>query len=313
MTQLLPLILTIFLLMAVGFVAVRTRFIAEAQVQALGVFVLNFALPALILNALLRQDLRQTLNWSYIAAYALGSLAAFGIAFAVARVVLRRPLDASAIAALGASAANSGFVGFPVAHLALGAVALTALPLSMLVENILIIPLALALAEMARQQGQTPGQVALGTVRRLSRSPLILAILAGAILAAIGVHLPDWLATPLSLMANASVPCALFVVGGTLAGLGATSVGADVALVVAGKLILHPLAVAASFALVGGVPPQLLAAGLILASSPMLTIYPILGARFGQEKASAAALLAATALSFLTLLMALSLILPSAA
>ena len=44
----------------------------------------------------------------------------------------------------------------------------------------------------------------------------------------------------------------------------------------------------------------------------MLTIYPILGARFGQEKAGAAALLAATALSFLTLLVALSLILPAA-
>lgn len=312
MTQLLPLILPIFLLMAVGFAAVRTRFAGEAQVQALGAFVLNFALPALILNALLRQDLRQTLDWSYVAAYALGSLAAFAIAFLLARVALRRPLDAAAVAALGASASNSGFVGFPVTQLALGAVALTALPLTMLVENILIIPLALALGEMARQHGQSPGRVALETARRLARSPLILAIAAGAILGAAGVHLPGWLATPLSLMANASVPCALFVVGGTLAGLGAASVGADVALVVAGKLVLHPLAVAAAFRLIGGVPPQLLAAGLIMASCPMLTIYPILGARFGQEKASAAALLAATALSFLTLLAALALILPAA-
>jgi predicted permease len=180
MTQLLPLILPIFLLMAVGFAAVRARFISEAQVQALGVFVLNFALPALILNALLRQDLRQTLDWNYIAAYAFGSLAAFAAVFLVARFVLRRPLDAAAIAALGASAANSGFVGFPVAQLALGAVALTALPLSMLVENILIIPLALALGEMARHQGGSPGRLVLETGRRLSRSPLILAILAGS-------------------------------------------------------------------------------------------------------------------------------------
>lgn len=312
MTQIPPLILPIFLLMAVGFCAVKARLVTTAQVQALGVFVLNFALPALIVNALLRQDLRQTLDWGYLVAYALGSLAAFAAAFAVARLVLRRPLNVAAIAALGASASNSGFVGFPLAHLALGSVALTALPLSMLVENLIIIPLALALGESALQHGQAPARLALATLRRLSRTPLMLAILTGAILAAFGFHPPQWLATPLALMADASVPCALFVVGGTLAGLGATSIGADVALVVTGKLILHPLAVAAAFALVGNIPPQLLAAGLILASSPMLTIYPILGARFGQEKAGAAALLAATAASLITLAVALTLILPAA-
>lgn len=312
MRELLPLILPIFILMGVGFLAVRGNAVSRQQVQALSLFVLNFALPALILNALLRQDLRQTLNWSYVAAFALGSLVAFAAVFALGRLVLRRPLDGAAIAALGASASNSGFVGFPVAHLSLGSVALTALPLCMLVENILIIPLALALGEMARQEGQSPRRLAAETVRRLSRTPLILAIVAGVVLSGLGLRLPQWAATPLALMADASVPCALFVVGGTLAGLKAATVGADVTLVVLGKLVLHPLAVAFFFALVGGVDPALLAAGLIMAGSPMLTIYPILGGRFGREKESAAALLAATAASFATLLVVLSLVLPGA-
>lgn len=312
MTALLPLILPIFLLMGVGFLAVRSGSASQQQVQALSQFVLNFALPALILNALLRQDLRQTLNWSYVAAYGLGSLVAFAAVFGLSRMVLRRPLDGAAIAALGASASNSGFVGFPVAHLSLGPVALTALPLCMLVENMVIIPLALALGEMATQEGKSPARLVAETLRRLSRTPLILAILAGVLLSGLGIHLPQWIATPLSLMADASVPCALFVVGGTLAGLKAASIGGDVALVVTGKLILHPLAVGAFLALFGGVDPALLAAGLIMAGSPMLTIYPILGGRFGREKESAAALLAATGVSFVTLLVLLSLVLPQA-
>lgn len=310
MTALFSLVAPIFVLMGAGFAAVRLGFVSEQLVQALGGFVLNFALPALILYALLQQDLRETLNWSYILAYSAGSLAVFLPMLLLMRAGLKRPLPQAATAALGGSASNSGFVGFPVASLALGAPALTALPLSMLVENILVIPLALALAEMGMQEGQTPGTVIRNTLRRLARTPLILAILLGVILSAIGLSLPAPLATALSMMADASVPCALFVVGGTLAGLRAGSMATDVSAIVVAKLILHPLAVTGAFLLIGGVPLGLMAAGIILASSPMLTIYPILGARFGYDRVCAAALLVATTLSFITLAIVLALILP---
>jgi len=311
MTDLLALIVPIFVLVGVGFAAVRTGFVPEQLTQALGSFVLNFALPALILNALLKQDLRQTLSWGYILAYAAGSLAVFLAVLLFQRAAMKRPLPHAAIAALGGSGSNSGFVGFPVASLALGTPALTALPLTMLVENILIIPLALALGEMGLQKGQGLGAVLRNTVLRLSRTPLILAIFLGAILSAAGLHLPGPLSTSLDMMAGASVPCALFAVGGTLAGLRAGSLTADVPVIVVAKLILHPLAVAGAFMLTGDVPPGLMAAGLILASSPMLTVYPLLGARFGYDRVGAAALLAATTLSFVTLAIVLGLVLPA--
>jgi len=310
MADVLALIAPIFVLLAAGFAGVRTGFVPEHAVQALGFFVLNFALPALIVHALTQQDLRETFNWSYVAAYAAGSLAVFAAVLLASRA-LGRPLSQSAIAALGGSASNSGFVGFPVASLALGAPALTALPLAMLVENILVIPLALALAEMGTQAGQSPGAVLRATARRLARTPLILAIAAGTLLSATGLQLPRWLAMPLDMMADASVPCALFVVGGTLAGLRVASAATDISLIVVGKLLLHPLAVAGAFALIGGVPPGLMAAGIILAGSPMLTIYPILAARFGYDRAGAAALFFATALSFVTLTVLLAIALPA--
>lgn len=305
MLDLISLILPIVILISVGFFAVLAKAVSPQLVQALGIFVLNFALPALILNALLQQDLRQTLNWNYILVYGVGSLLTFGIVFAVARYFLRRPLPAASMAALGGSASNSGFVGFPVASLAIGAPALTALPLSMLVENILIIPLALAIAESTGRQGKSVSAVIGQTARRLARTPLIMAIVVGAVLSAAGVRLPMPLATTLGMMADAAIPCALLVVGGTLATLQVQSVAGDVSLIVAGKLILHPILVALGFAWIGGVPPGLMVAGIILASAPMLTVYPIIGARFGQERLCAAALVAATVAAFATMVVLL--------
>ena len=43
------------------------------------------------------------------------------------------------------------------------------------------------------------------------------------------------------------------------------------------------LALLVAFLLLPGVEPQLMVAGLLFASAPMMSIYPILGQRFGLE------------------------------
>ena len=52
---------------------------------------------------------------------------------------------------------------------------------------------------------------------------------------------------------------ALFVVGGTIAALRRGDLGLEIAPIVLGKLVLHPLAVTGAFLLVPGVPPELVA------------------------------------------------------
>ena len=68
-----------------------------------------------------------------------------------------------------------------------------------------------------------------------------------------------------------------------------------------GNLFQHPLAVFAAFAVLPAVEPQLMVAGVLFASAPMMSIYPILGQRFGLEERCAASLVAATVLAFVTI------------
>lgn len=308
MPDVVALIVPIFLLIALGFAAARLRLVPGDFVGGLGTFVLNFALPALVLHALLRQDLRDTFDWGYLIAYGGGSLSVFLVILLFFRRVLARNLTHSAVAGLGAVASNSGFIGFPVTMLATGAPALTALPLSMLVENILVIPLSLALAEIGSQHGKPLGSVVAQALLRLSRMPLMLAIVLGMGLSAAGLQPPGVVSTAIEMLADASIACALFVVGGTLAGTRAAEVGGDVVWILLAKLVLHPLAVAAGFLLVGGVPPALAAAGIVFASAPMITVYPVLGQRFGLGRLGAAALLATTTAGFATMTLVLALV-----
>jgi malonate transporter and related proteins len=230
--------------------------------------------------------------------------------FVLMRFARSRPLGHSAIAALGAAASNSGFIGYPVAVLAIGDVAVIALALSMLVENFLIIPLGLALAEMSLHAGASLGAVLRKTVARLVRNPIVIAIVIGALISVLQPPLPGPLWTAIDMMARASAPAALFVIGGTLVGLKLDGLGSDIGWIVAAKLVAHPLAVLGAFMVFSDVDPALMAAGILLASVPMLSVYPIFGERFGLGGMCAAAMLGATVVAFLTVTMTIWLIVP---
>lgn len=291
----------IFILIALGFVSARIGLLNREQIRGMGGFVINFALPALVIKALVERPIGEVLNLPYLLAYALGSLAVFGAGFGVSRWLRKDSLAASALTAMGMSVSNSGFIGYPIVAMLLGPPAAVALALGMLVENLLMIPLALALAEAGQQRAGASVAVLGETLKRLLKNPIIIAISLGLMLSLLEIRLPALPFKVIEMLASASAPVALFVIGGTLYGLKTRGLWLDVGLTGVGKLILHPLAVFAAFAVLPAVEPQLMVAGVLFASAPMMSIYPILGQRFGLEGRCAAALVVSTSLAFFTI------------
>ncbi|MFB8829243.1 AEC family transporter [Azotobacter sp. CWF10] len=300
MLQILSITTPIFILIGLGFFAVRFDVISREQIRGLGSFVITFALPALVLKALSNNAFQEVMNWQYMLAYTVGSLAVYLLGLLLALRLRREPLTSGAITALGMAVSNSGFVGYPIVAMLLGPAAAIGLALNMLVENLLIIPLSLILAEAGRQQGST-AKVLHETAKRLARTPLILAMLSGLLLSLLEARLPAIPGKVVEMLAAASAPVALFVIGGSLYGLKLKGLFAGLPMIAAGKLILHPLAVFLLFSLLPDVDPLLMVAGVMFASSPMLSIYPIFGQRFGIEGRCAAALLFTTLMSFFTI------------
>ena len=302
MLEVLSVTLPIFILIALGFAAMRLGATTAADIQALGTFVIRFALPALIFNSLAQRPFAEIANARYLAAYIVGSLAVFAAMFALAHALKPGDRARDAIQALGSSCSNTGFVGYPIALLFVGPRATVAVALTMVVENIIVMPLALALAESGRRAGKKTSAGPRRLVGKLARNPLIIAIVLGAVTSFAGIPLPVPLARAVNMLAMASSAVALFVVGGMLVGLQVGGVTRDAARIVAGKLLLLPAAVfAAQLALSPALDPDLRKAMLIFASSPTLSIFPLIGRQYGQERVCAASVVMATGLSFLTM------------
>lgn len=60
----------IFILIGLGFVSVRGGLVNREQLRGMGTFVITFALPALVFNALAKRPLSEVLNVPYMGAYA---------------------------------------------------------------------------------------------------------------------------------------------------------------------------------------------------------------------------------------------------
>ncbi|MBZ9540300.1 AEC family transporter [Modicisalibacter tunisiensis] len=300
MLDILAITTPIFLLIGIGFLAVMLRLFSKDQVQGLSGFVINFALPALIFRALVQRPLDEVFNPVYLAAYGGGSALLFLGAWLLARH-RGKPLGESGILALGMSAANSGFIGYPVAAMVVGSSAVIALALNMMVENLLIIPTALALGEAGRQTGVSFFTALRRTAVRLTRNPILIGIFAGILAALSGITLPAPISRTIDMLATAAAPTALFVIGGTLYGLRIGGMLGDVAQVVTGKLLLHPLIVFLLLWWLPPIDPALATAAVVIASAPMISIYPLLGQRYGHGEVCTAALMLGTLLSFITI------------
>ena len=305
MLQILQITAPIFLLIGLGYLAAMGGLLNREQVRGIGAFVITFAMPALLIKTLGTAPIQQTLLPGYLLAYAFGSLAAFAAAFSVSRWLRGDNLSGSAINAMGMSVSNSGFVGYPLVAAAIGSPAVLGMAMGMLVENLLMIPLALLLAEAGKQQGGG-GLNVLGVIfGRLLKNPVIIGILVGLGVSLLGIEIPPLLFKPIDMLAGVSAPLALFVIGAGLFGMKARGVWIDAAWIASGKLIVHPLAVLCAFLLVPGIDPVMKAVGVLFACSPMMSIFPILGQRFGLEDRCSATLLVATVLSFFTISLAL--------
>jgi predicted permease len=105
-------------------------------------------------------------------------------------------------------------------------------------------------------------------VRQIVLNPLIMSACAGALAAALHIHLPVAVDNTLQFLQNAAAPVALFVLGVTVALRPFGRVPWEVPGVIAVKLLIHPLMVFGLMLLLGPFAQPWAATAVLMASLP---------------------------------------------
>jgi predicted permease len=220
----------------------------------------------------------------------------------VGALVFHRPLAEQAIFGLGAGFSNLVLIGLPVVLTALGPEA--SFPMLVIIgfHSATFMPLTVLLIQ-ADRNGPAGDRIRVGPLLLdVVRNPVIVALLLGALFNAAGADLWAPLGSLLELLGAAAIPCALFALGGSLAGYPMSGDAAP-ALVLSGlKLVVHPLLVWMIAVPVLGLSGLPVTVAVLLAAMPSAVFVYLFGSRYEAAAAVAARTVLLTSVaSFATL------------
>ena len=224
---------SIFVLLASGYLAKRTKVIPQNQLIIFIDFVLVFALPALIFDKVYHVNIDFHL-FSVIACGFGANFVAMLLAFGLGRLLGFSKATTASMALL-AMFGNTLFMGLPVLQGILG----DDIANEVILYDQMITCVPIAFLGPFILSYAAPSNVSLiANVFKIMKFPPFLALVAG--LLAKSVEIPDFLFAPLRLFSGAVVPVALFAVG---LGLGFNTVRSSyksTALVVFLRMVVAP-------------------------------------------------------------------------
>ncbi|PHP65837.1 malonate transporter [Zhengella mangrovi] len=296
MSNVIGLVLPFFGLILLGFVVAR---ITRQPVEALGwmnTFIIYIALPALFFQLLSKTPIEKLTEWGYIFGSVFSTYTIFALMFVISVIRSRGEIAESTIKGLGAAYGNIGYMGPGLALLALGQEAAVPVALIFCFENILHFAIAPLMMGLAGGTNEPPLQTAIGVLRKIALHPFILATIVGVGAAAAHFTPPVPLERLLQYLANAAAPCALFVMGVTLALRPLKRIPSEIGLIVPLKLIVHPLICWIALSWIGNFDPVWVWSAVLLAGLPTATNVFVIAQQYGVwiERASATILVTTT-------------------
>lgn len=217
MGALIEVILPVFAVIGLGWLAARTGFLEIDVNRALSRYAQVVAIPALLFLGVARLDIGANFDPLLLLGYYSGSLLLFLVGAGGAVLLFRRPVADGIAIGFAAMFANSVMLGLPVTERAFGADALGPNLAIVAVHAPFCYFFGITAMEIARGAGSG---LRLATARRVLKAMFSNAIMVGLALGfavnLTGLPLPGMATSALDLIARSALPVALFSLGMTI-------------------------------------------------------------------------------------------------
>jgi predicted permease len=301
MIDVLNLALPYFGLIFLGLACGRLKQIPDTGLAWMNFFIVYVALPCLFYRIVAKTPLEELANVSFVVATSLSTAIAFFIALAIAKLG-RRTLPEATIAGLAGGYGNIGYMGPGLALSTLGPQAAAPVALIFCFDSIVLFSLVPFLMEIGGGERRGFWRSVLFVGRRIALHPFIIATVLGVISAAAHFEPPVALDRLMQFLQNAAAPCALFVLGVTVALRPLPRLAWDVPAIVPVKLVLHPIIVFFMLAWFGPFSaPWTYAAVLMAALPPALNVFVLARQYDVWVEEASGSILIGTMVSVLTL------------
>lgn len=286
-------ILSIFVIMLIGFIAKKVKAVDAAFLRGLSAFMVNIALPFAFISSLDRSIPKSVLP--ELGVMALWSIGIHGASIAFATLAYRHfPENQRKVLSFITVFTNCAFMGLPVAQGLAGTRGVMFASVYNLIYMVLIYTYGISLF----QEKADPDKW-----KKVVLNPGVIAILIGIVLWFLPFALPSFILESMGLMSKLQTPLAMFIVGANIANIRIEKILPEKALLtaIAVRLIGIPLAVYGVIVLTGskGIAPEI---ALVLTAMPAGAQTVVMAEKLNRDSAFASEVVfATTVLSIITI------------
>jgi malonate transporter and related proteins len=264
-----PIVLPIFSLIMLGFLAARFGYLSDNAQKGISEFAFNFAMPALLFRSLASAPALQPGSGTIAFAYFGGLAIVWALATLITRFGLRRPLIDAPTIAMASCFGNIVMIGIPLVLAIVGPAGAAPMAVLLSIQSPLLWFTATLHQQTAEQRGdRTPARIAADLGMELVRNPLLIAIATGALWRLSGVALPVPVDGILALLGQAGIPCAQVALGASLTRFAIKGQLPTLSTVLALKLLVVPAVVYMLAIWVFALPKTTAEVALIFAAMP---------------------------------------------
>lgn len=301
MISILATIAPVFVLIGIGYLAVRTGYLKDGLADHLNAFAVKLAVPLLLFRAMAGLDFAQAFSLPALISFYAGAFSCFALGIVIARSIFKRsPGEAVAVGFAG-TFSNSVLIGIAIVERSFGTDALTSVFGIIAFHAPLLYIVGTVTMEMMRRDGQSLGQTMRTAGKTLATNSLMVGILAGVLFNLSGLTMPEFIMAPVNMLASAAIPVALVGIGAALIRYKLTAAMPETLTVAAISLFVHPAIVFTLAHYVFGLETLTVEAIVTIAAMPPGVNIYIFAVMYDRAVGLAAsALLVSTALSVVT-------------
>lgn len=302
MSQVASLVMPLFGLIFLGYLAGRVKRIPIEGLAWMNFFIVYIALPALFFKLLATTPVSEFTNGTFLFNTTLGTFLIFALCFCIARLLRKANMREATVQGFAGAYGNIGYMGPPLAIAAFGPQAGVPVALVFCLDNAMHFTLAPTLMAMGSENRSSVFNLIRGISYKIFSHPFILATIAGIAAAFFEYTPPAPVNSLLNTLSNAAAPCALFAMGVTAALRPLKRIPAEIGYLVPIKLLVHPALMYLLLMQIPGLDPVWLHSAVLLAALPSATNVFVIAQQYGiwEERASSAVVIS-TALSIVTL------------
>lgn len=230
----------VFLVVGAGYLSVKSGLFTAESIDYLMKFAIQIAIPCLLFRATSTIDLVSAFDWRMLLAYYGAACASFVVAFIVVKHYFNRRSGEAVGIAFAALFSNLVLLGLPISERAWGADNLAPGFALVSVNAPICYLIGISAMELLRADGRGAADTLQVVLKAMFRNSMMIGIGLGFIVNLSGLALAESMIGALDLLARASLPVALFALGGVLTRFALSKSLGEASLISALSLIVQP-------------------------------------------------------------------------